>query len=92
MSLLINDECIACFSCIFECPVKAISDRHDNPIRNDIFYVNPDICIECVGYSDIPICAQACSLDKVILWEKTGKQVIGSKVTFFQNLVNKIKK
>jgi len=64
--ILITDKCEGCFSCIFECPVNAILDRHDNPEGKDIFFIQKDVCIECLGYNDNPICIDSCSFDAII--------------------------
>ena len=41
MAYVINEDCIACGSCISECPVEAISE-------GDIYVIDPDICTDCV--------------------------------------------
>lgn len=40
MAHVIADTCVACGSCIGECPVEAISE-------GDIYKINPDKCIDC---------------------------------------------
>ena len=47
MAHVISDDCIACGTCIGECPVEAISE-------GDIYSINPDIC------TDGGTCAEAC--------------------------------
>ena len=47
MAHVISDDCIACGTCIGECPVEAISE-------GDIYSINPDICTDC------GTCAEAC--------------------------------
>ncbi len=37
MAYVISDDCIACGTCIDECPVEAISE-------GDKYYINPDLC------------------------------------------------
>ena len=37
MAYVISDDCIACGTCIDECPVEAISE-------GDIYSINPDVC------------------------------------------------
>ncbi len=54
MSLKINEECIACGACEPECPVEAISEG------DDIFVIDPDVCVECEGYFDEPACIENC--------------------------------
>ena len=46
MAYVINDECIACGSCIDECPVEAISE-------GDIYKIDPDICTDCGTCADV---------------------------------------
>lgn len=47
MAHVISEDCIACGTCISECPVEAISE-------GDIYSINPDICTDCGA------CAEAC--------------------------------
>ncbi|HNY23249.1 MAG: 4Fe-4S binding protein [Bacteroidales bacterium] len=47
MAHKITDSCVACGTCIDECPVGAIS-------AGDIYVINPDECIDCGA------CAAAC--------------------------------
>ncbi len=72
MSVKITDICIACGSCIDECPVSAIVDDDDNPEGTGTYYVYPDKCVECVGHNDEPACASACPTDGCILWTAVG--------------------
>lgn len=74
MSVKITDICIACGSCIDECPVSAIVDDDDNPSGEGIYYVYPDKCVECVGYNNDPACASACPTDGCIVWSATGEK------------------
>ena len=39
MAYVIGDNCVACGTCIDECPVGAISE-------GDIYHINPDECTE----------------------------------------------
>lgn len=68
MAVKITDICIACGSCIDECPVSAIVDDSENPNGEDIYYVYADKCVECVGHNDEPACASACPTDGCIVW------------------------
>ncbi len=52
MTYFISDVCIACGSCMNECPVDAIS-------AGDIFVVNADDCIDCAA------CADVCPVDAI---------------------------
>lgn len=40
MAHVIHDNCIACGTCISECPVNAIGE-------GDIYVIDPDACIDC---------------------------------------------
>ncbi len=68
MAVVITDICINCGACIDECPVEAIVDDEDNPTGEEIYYVYPDKCVECVGYHDTPACAEACPTEGCIVW------------------------
>ena len=46
MAYVITDDCIACGTCIDECPVEAISE-------GDIYSINPDVCTECGTCADV---------------------------------------
>lgn len=60
MSLMINDECIACDACAEECPSGAIDGG------DPIYCIDPDICTECVGYYDEPTCLSVCPVDAIL--------------------------
>ncbi len=46
MAYVISDDCIACGTCIDECPVEAISE-------GDIYSINPEICTDCGTCADV---------------------------------------
>lgn len=46
MAYVISDECIACGSCVDECPVTAISE-------GDIFKIDADTCTDCGTCVDV---------------------------------------
>ena len=54
MALLGSGDCIACGTCIDECPVEAISE-------GDKYSINPDLCTEC------GTCADACPSEAIHL-------------------------
>lgn len=70
MAVKITDICIACGSCIDECPVEAIVDDSSNPEDTGTYYVYADKCVECVGHNDSPACANACPTDGCICWSE----------------------
>lgn len=59
MSVLIGDECIACDACREECPSEAIEEG------DPIYCIDQDLCTECVGYYDEPVCISACPVDAI---------------------------
>jgi ferredoxin len=61
MALIITQDCINCDVCEPECPNKAIS------MGADIYVINPDLCTECVGHYDEPLCAIVCPVDCIPL-------------------------
>lgn len=54
MAYVINDDCVACGTCIDECPVGAISE-------GEKYVINPDECTECGS------CADACPSGAITL-------------------------
>jgi len=53
MAYTITDTCVACGSCLPECPVEAISE-------GDIYTIDADLCISCGA------CADACPTGAII--------------------------
>jgi NAD-dependent dihydropyrimidine dehydrogenase PreA subunit len=53
MSYRITEECIACGTCIDECPVNAIAE-------GDIYVIDPEICTDCGS------CAAVCPTEAII--------------------------
>ena len=46
MAHLITEDCIACGTCISECPVEAISE-------GDIYVIDADVCTDCGTCVDV---------------------------------------
>ena len=72
MSTMITAECINCGACEPECPNTAIyeggvawqngGDSHP-ALQQDIYYIVPEKCTECVGFFDQEQCAAVCPVD-----------------------------
>ena len=58
MALKILEKCINCGACEPECPVNAISEG------DDIFIIDPDVCVECEGYFDENQCQTVCPVQE----------------------------
>ena len=56
MAYVIGDDCVACGTCIDECPVGAISE-------GEKYSIDPEQCTEC------GTCADACPSGAISLWE-----------------------
>jgi ferredoxin len=52
MSHFISDSCIACGTCLNECPVDAISE-------GEIYLIDPSLCIDCTA------CVEVCPVDAI---------------------------
>ena len=73
MATMITSECINCGACEPECPNTAIYqgavdwqalDGAMHPaLSNEIFYIVPEKCTECVGFHDHEACAAVCPVD-----------------------------
>ena len=72
MATKITEECINCGACEPECPNTAIyeggapwefDDALHDPLTQDIYYIAPDKCTECVGFFDKEQCAAVCPVD-----------------------------
>jgi ferredoxin len=57
MAMRITDECIFCDACLPECPNSAISEGED------IYVIDPELCTECIGFTDKPQCVEGCPVD-----------------------------
>ena len=76
MATLINTECINCAACEPECPNTAIYqggvpwlalDGSSHPaISDELFYIVPEKCTECVGFFDQEACAKVCPVDACV--------------------------
>lgn len=72
MATVITSECINCGACEPECPNTAIyqggvewelNGAMHPAIAQDIFYIVPEKCTECVGFHDHEACAAVCPVD-----------------------------
>jgi ferredoxin len=72
MATLITIDCINCGACEPECPNTAIyqggvewelGDTISPAISEDIFYIVPQKCTECVGFYEQEACAAVCPVD-----------------------------
>ena len=70
MAYVINDNCVACGSCISECPVEAISE-------GDIYKIDADKCLSC------GTCAEVCPTTLSTKHKHTGKK-IKEKATWYK--------
>jgi ferredoxin len=76
MATMITAECINCGACDPECPNTAIyqggvewqapDGSMHAPLSNDIFYIVPEKCTECVGFHDQEACAKVCPVDACV--------------------------
>ncbi len=72
MATIITSECINCGACEPECPNTAIyaggapwelNGASHEALAQEIFYIVPSKCSECVGFYDHEACAAVCPVD-----------------------------
>ncbi|HYB90249.1 MAG TPA: 4Fe-4S dicluster domain-containing protein [Candidatus Binataceae bacterium] len=72
MATIITSECINCGACEPECPNTAIyasgapwelNGESHPALAEDIYYISPQKCTECVGFFDHEACAAVCPVD-----------------------------
>jgi ferredoxin len=72
MATVITSDCINCGACEPECPNTAIygggvswelNGQVSPAIAQDIYYIVPSKCTECVGFHDHEACAGVCPVD-----------------------------
>ena len=74
MSLMINNNCIACDACLPACPNQAIFDKRSaaeargyrvgqgQGVDDSIYVISYERCTECVGHFTEPQCMSVCPL------------------------------
>ena len=61
MATIITDECNNCAVCEPECPNEAIDDGSGEGL--DYYYIDPELCTECVGFHGEEACQEVCPVD-----------------------------
>ena len=59
MAMKIKEDCIACGACVPECPTNSISE-------GDIYVIDANTCVECVGHHDSPQCVSVCPVECIV--------------------------
>ena len=54
MAYKITDECIACGSCLPECPAEAIEEFEEK------YTIDPELCTDCAA------CVEVCPVDAIV--------------------------
>ena len=72
MATIITEECINCGACEPECPNTAIYEggiewekdgEMHAAVSDELYYIVPEKCTECVGFFDQEQCAAVCPVD-----------------------------
>ncbi|MDR3609230.1 MAG: 4Fe-4S dicluster domain-containing protein [Ignavibacteriaceae bacterium] len=58
----IHEDCINCGACLNECPSNAINKNNYPPVSKEIYFIVSDLCTECSGVSDYPLCSDICPM------------------------------
>lgn len=76
MAVMITEDCIACNACEAECPNTAIysagepyeyaGEEHE-ALSDELTYIVPEKCTECVGFYDEPQCIPSCPTEAIEL-------------------------
>ena len=61
MATIITDDCINCAVCEPEYPNAAIDDGSNEDL--DYYYIDPELCTECVGFHGEEACQEVCPVD-----------------------------
>ncbi len=59
MACRITDRCSGCGRCLPVCPAAAIF------AAPPAFWIDPLLCVECLGFADEPQCAAVCPDDAI---------------------------
>lgn len=82
MATIITEECINCGACEPECPNTAIyqaaveydlGGSSHAALSEEIFYIVPEKCSECVGFYDYEACAAVCPVDCCVTDPQRGE-------------------
>lgn len=88
MSLKINEECINCGACEPECPNEAVyvggeeyeyNGESKPALSDDLYYIVPEKCTECIGFFDEPMCASVCPTDACVKDQEESKEALLEK-------------
>lgn len=60
MAYKVLEDCINCDACRSECPTESVK------AGEDIYGIDPDTCVECVGHYDSPKCVDLCPIDCIV--------------------------
>lgn len=66
---IINEKCVNCGACIWECPTEAIS------VTDSCLTVNPEHCTECYGFFGESQCAVVCPVNAVDIEPESRKKL-----------------
>ncbi len=70
MAVYVNENCITCGACLWECPTEAILPGDPRPV------VDRNLCTECYGFFGESQCIVVCPAEAVVVIPEPVKELV----------------